>query len=202
MAAVGIRLLGGLFAGNGVDHPGLIADVTPPEKRTRSMSYMGAAWNVGLIVGPFMGGVFARPSAGPIGFQLPLLISAGLFLASASSSSPSSSARAATRDMGTTFRPNRWAATGEAARHPVIGPADPAHLPGGLRLHRHRVGLRPLDPGRYGWGPQEIGWAFAIREPGGWPATCTFQFSGYTAYGMRSTNSATAVPMSPIRWVS
>ena len=44
-------LFGGLAAGNGAVVQGYIADVTPPEKRARQMSYQGAAWNVGLIVG-------------------------------------------------------------------------------------------------------------------------------------------------------
>ena len=82
-AAFAIRLLGGLFSGNGSIIQGYIADVTPPEKRTRQMSYMGAAWNVGLIVGPVDGRDVRPARAGPIGFQLPLFISAGLFLTSA-----------------------------------------------------------------------------------------------------------------------
>jgi MFS family permease len=125
------------------------------------MSYMGAAWNVGLIVGPFMGGVFARPSAGPIGFQLPLLISASLFLASAVFIALIVR-ESRTRDMGATFRPNRWAATGEASRHPVIGPLMLLTFLVGFAFTgiESIFGLWTLA--RYGWGPQEIGWAFAI----------------------------------------
>ncbi len=59
-AAFLIRLLGGLAAGNGAVIQGYIADVTPVEKRARQLSYQGAAWNVGLIVGPSIGGLFAH----------------------------------------------------------------------------------------------------------------------------------------------
>ncbi len=160
-AAVGIRLLGGLFSGNGSIIQGYIADVTPPEKRTRSMSYMGAAWNVGLIVGPFMGGVFARPSAGPIGFQLPLLISASLFLASAVFIALIIR-ESRERDLSASHRPNRWAATGEAARHPVIGPLMLLTFLVGFAFTGIESVFGLWTQVRYGWGPHEIGWAFAI----------------------------------------
>ena len=52
LAAFVIRFLGGLVSGNGAVIQGYIADVTPPEKRARMMSRQGAAWNVGMIVGP------------------------------------------------------------------------------------------------------------------------------------------------------
>ena len=161
MAAFAIRLLGGLFSGNGSIIQGYIADVTPPEKRTRTMSYMSAGWNVGLIVGPFMGGVFARPSAGPIGFQLPLFISASFFLAS-SVFIFLIIRESRARDLSNSHRPNRWAATGEAARHPVIGPLMLLTFLVGFAFTgiESIFGLWTLA--RYGWGPQEIGWAFAV----------------------------------------
>ncbi|MDP3298708.1 MAG: MFS transporter, partial [Phenylobacterium sp.] len=41
--ALAVRFLGGLASGNGSVIQGDIADVTPPEKRARRMSHMGAA---------------------------------------------------------------------------------------------------------------------------------------------------------------
>lgn len=156
-----IRLLGGLFSGNGSIIQGYIADVTPPERRTRTMSYMSASWNVGLIVGPFMGGVFARPSAGPIGFQLPLFIAASLFLASAVFILLIIRESRA-RDLTNSFRPNRWAATGEAARHPVIGPLMLLTFLVGFAFTGIESVFGLWTQARYGWGPREIGWAFAV----------------------------------------
>jgi MFS family permease len=158
-AAFGIRLLGGLFSGNGSIIQGYIADVTPPEKRTRSMSWMSAAWNVGLIVGPTLGGVFAKPSLGHVGFQLPLFVSAGLFGASALSIALFIR-ESRQRDLTNTFRPNRWAATGEAVRHPVIGRLMLVTFLVGFAFTgiESIFGLWTQD--RYGWGPREIGWAF------------------------------------------
>ena len=157
--AFGIRLLGGLFSGNGSIIQGYIADVTPPERRTRSMSWMSAAWNVGLIVGPFLGGVFAKPSLGHIGFQLPLFISAGLFGTSAVCIALFIR-ESRQRDLSATFRPNRWTATGEAARHPVIGRLMLLTFLVGFAFTGIESIFGLWTQARYGWGPREIGWAF------------------------------------------
>ncbi|WP_337187890.1 MFS transporter [Phenylobacterium sp.] len=154
-----IRLAGGLFSGNGSIIQGYIADVTPPERRTRAMSWMGAAWNVGLIVGPFLGGVFAKPSLGPIGFQLPLFISAGLFLTSAVFIALFIR-ESRQRDLTNTHRPNRWAATGEAVRHPVIGRLMLVTFLVGFAFTGIESIFGLWAQERYGWGPREIGWAF------------------------------------------
>ena len=73
-----VRLLGGMASGNGAVIQGYIADVTPPEERTAKMSLLGAAYNIGFIVGPALGGLLAHPSAGHAGFRIPLLIASGL----------------------------------------------------------------------------------------------------------------------------
>jgi MFS transporter, DHA1 family, tetracycline resistance protein len=156
-----IRLGGGLFSGNGSVIQGYIADVTPPERRTRSLSYMGSAWNVGLIVGPLIGGAFARPELGPIGFQLPFFLSAGLFLACAllialfirESRAPDSEA---------VYRPNRWAATGEAARHPVIGRLMLVTFLVGFAFTGVEAMFGLWAAERYGWGAREIAYCFGV----------------------------------------
>jgi MFS family permease len=158
-AAFFIRLAGGLFSGNGSIIQGYIADVTPPEKRTRSMSWMSAAWNVGLIVGPGIGGIFAKPSMGHVGFQLPLFLSAGLFMTS-SLLIFLFIRESRQRDETNTFRPSRWAATGEAARHPVIGRLMLVTFLVGFAFTGIESIFGLWVDARYGWGPREIGWAF------------------------------------------
>ena len=158
-AAFFIRLLGGLFSGNGSIIQGYIADVTTPERRTRSMSWMGAAWNVGLIVGPFLGGVFAKPSLGHVGFQLPLFVSAALFGSSALAIALFIR-ESRQRDFSNTHRPNRWAATGEAVRHPIIGRLMLVTFLVGFAFTGVESIFGLWAQARYGWGPREIGWAF------------------------------------------
>lgn len=160
-AAFAIRLAGGLSSGNGAVVQGYIADVTPPEKRTRSLSYMSASWNVGLIVGPTLGGVFAQPSLGPIGFQLPLFMAAGLFATSAACIALFIRESRA-HDMTNTFRPNRWAALGEAVRDPVIGRLFLLTFLVGFAFTGIESIFGLWTQAKFGWGPREVGVAFAF----------------------------------------
>lgn len=159
--ALAIRFLGGLASGNGAVIQGYIADVTPPEKRTRTMSLMGAAWNVGLIVGPSLGGLFAHPEAGPIGFQIPLFIAAGLSAISALSI-VLFIRESRNRTPEITARPNRWAATGEAMRHPVIGRLMLLTFLVGFAFTGIESIFGLWTQARFGWGPREIGLCFAF----------------------------------------
>lgn len=55
-----------------------VADITAPEKRAKSYGLMGAAFGIGFVVGPAMGGLLS--SVGP---RLPFWVSAGLSLTNA-----------------------------------------------------------------------------------------------------------------------
>ena len=52
--AIVIRVIGGMAAGNGSVVQGYIADVTPMEHRAGRMAKLGAAYNLGFILGPFV----------------------------------------------------------------------------------------------------------------------------------------------------
>src|SRR5262249_9069246 len=56
------RLLDGLTGGNISTAQAYIADVTPPEDRAKSFGLIGAAFGLGFIVGPAVGGVLSRIS--------------------------------------------------------------------------------------------------------------------------------------------
>ena len=77
--------LGWLFAGriiSGITSASIstgfayIADVTPPEKRAASFGMLGAAFGIGFVLGPALGGML-----GEIGPRLPFWFSAALSLA-------------------------------------------------------------------------------------------------------------------------
>ncbi len=59
------RALDGITGGNLSVAQASIADVTKPEDRTKNFGMIGAAFGVGFIVGPFLGGVLADPSVLP-----------------------------------------------------------------------------------------------------------------------------------------
>jgi DHA1 family tetracycline resistance protein-like MFS transporter len=50
-----------------------VADVTPPEKRAQSFGLIGAAFGLGFILGPALGGAL-----GDVGLRLPYFVAAGL----------------------------------------------------------------------------------------------------------------------------
>lgn len=160
-AAFVIRFLGGLASGNGAVVQGYIADVTPPEKRAGRMAYIGAAWNVGLIVGPSVGGLFAHPNAGPIGFRIPLFIAAGLAATSALAVALFIR-ESRTHEEVDLARPNRWAAMGEVARSPIIKRLMLVTFLVGCAFTGIESIFGLWTNARFGWGPREIGVCFAF----------------------------------------
>jgi len=72
------RILDGATGGNISTAAAYIADVTPPEERSRGMGLIGAAFGIGLIVGPAVGGLISR-----ISLAAPFLFAAALAAANA-----------------------------------------------------------------------------------------------------------------------
>ena len=66
------RMIGGLTAGIISTANAYVADVTPPEKRAQGFGLMGAAFGLGFIIGPLLGGVL-----GSIDLRLPFWAAAG-----------------------------------------------------------------------------------------------------------------------------
>jgi|WetSurMetagenome_2_1015567.scaffolds.fasta_scaffold18899_4 MFS transporter, DHA1 family, tetracycline resistance protein len=67
------RAIGGITAGNLSTASAYVADVSSPAERSRNFTIIGAAWSLGLIVGPALGGLF-----GEISLNAPAYIAAGL----------------------------------------------------------------------------------------------------------------------------
>jgi len=72
------RILDGVTGGNISTAAAYIADVTPPEERSRGMGLIGAAFGIGLIIGPAVGGLMSR-----ISMAAPFLFAAALAAANA-----------------------------------------------------------------------------------------------------------------------
>jgi DHA1 family tetracycline resistance protein-like MFS transporter len=69
------RVIHGITAASFSTASAYIADVTTPENRAKSFGLIGAAWSVGFVVGPALGG-----SLGEIDLRLPFFVAAGLAL--------------------------------------------------------------------------------------------------------------------------
>jgi MFS transporter, DHA1 family, tetracycline resistance protein len=72
------RVISGITSASISTASAYIADVTPPEKRAASYGLLGAAFGVGFVLGPALGGVL-----GDLDSRLPFWVSAGLSLANA-----------------------------------------------------------------------------------------------------------------------
>ena len=72
------RVISGITAASFSTAAAYIADVTSPEKRAASYAIFGAAWGLGFVLGPFLGGVL-----GEINLRWPFWLAAALTLLNA-----------------------------------------------------------------------------------------------------------------------
>jgi DHA1 family tetracycline resistance protein-like MFS transporter len=155
-----IRFFGGMAAGNGSVVQGYIADVSPPEERAGRISRLGAAYNIGFILGPFAGGSLAKPSMGPAGFRIPLL--AASVLAACAALCVFLLVRESRERRVRGPQPSRWVMLGFAARHPVIGPLILLTFVVGFAF----AGIESVFPlwahARFHWQPRQVGFCFGI----------------------------------------
>ena len=70
------RVLTGIFAATVPTAMAYISDITPPEERARGMGIVGAAFGLGFIIGPALGGIVS----GFTGYRIPLMMAGGLSL--------------------------------------------------------------------------------------------------------------------------
>jgi DHA1 family tetracycline resistance protein-like MFS transporter len=69
------RIIAGLCGASITTASAYIADVSTPEKRAQNFGLIGAAFGLGFIIGPVIGGVFSQ-----FGTRVPFLIAGGLSL--------------------------------------------------------------------------------------------------------------------------
>ncbi len=69
------RLISGLFGGSFTTGAAYIADVSEPEKRAQNFGLIGAAFGLGFIIGPVIGGIL-----GQYGARIPFFAAAGFAL--------------------------------------------------------------------------------------------------------------------------
>lgn len=67
------RIIAGMCGASFTTASAYIADVSPPEKRAKNFGLLGAAFALGFIIGPALGGFL-----GALGLRVPFFISAGL----------------------------------------------------------------------------------------------------------------------------
>lgn len=159
--AIAVRLFTGLGAGNISTVQGYIADVTPPAERAGRMGMIGAAFGLGFIVGPGLGGLLAQPQMGHIGYQLPIFAAAALAaLASAGVAVFLKESRAKADPAAP--RPAFLAGLKDARANPVVSRVLLVTLiyMAGFSAMESVFGLWAED--RYAWGAREVGLSFMV----------------------------------------
>ncbi len=161
LAALAFRFVGGLAAGNISTIQGYMADVTPPERRAGRMGWLGAAFSLGFIVGPGLGGLLTHPDLGPLGFRLPLLVAAGMS-AIASVGVLLFVRESLAEAHPDTVHPGRFEALGEAMRHGVIRRVLLVSLiyMGAFACMESVFAL--WAQARFGWAPLQVGMNFML----------------------------------------
>jgi DHA1 family tetracycline resistance protein-like MFS transporter len=158
------RALAGVMAGNIAAAQAYIADVTPPDKRAHGMGLIGAAFGLGFILGPAIGGLLGGANPAAARFVGPGLAAAGLSLLAlifASVALPESLDAARRSRLAATRRPSRISSLAR-------GLADPH-----LRLTVILLflvtfvfaGMESVfalwSERSFGWGPAQNGYVFA-----------------------------------------
>lgn len=151
------RVVSGFAGGNISAAQAYVADITSPAERSRGMGIIGAAFGLGFIIGPALGGL----SAHYFGASAPGVVAAALSLGNFVSAyfvlpeSLKAEHRAA-RPMWD-FSP-----IGDALRHPRLAPLMLAWAIAPLAFSGYTVAL-PLWAGvTFGWREQQLGWFFTL----------------------------------------
>lgn len=153
------RIISGITGANITAASAYIADVSPPEKRAANFGLIGAAFGLGFIAGPALGGIL-----GDVGLRVPFMVAAGLTLVNWCYGVfvlPESLAPA-NRGTFSWSRANPIGSLLAMRRFPlVLGLAGTFFL-----LHVAQYGLHStwvLYTGyRYGWTPRQVGWSLAV----------------------------------------
>ena len=151
------RVVSGFAGGNISAAQAYIADITTPAERSRGMGVIGAAFGLGFIIGPAIGGL----SSHYLGPAAPGLVAAALSLinfVSAYIILPES-----LREEHRTVR-ETWdfSHIGGALRNPRLGPLMIAWAIAPFAFAGYSVAL-PLWAGVvFGWHEQQLGWLFTV----------------------------------------
>jgi len=148
------RLFAGAATANIAIAQAYIADVTPPEGRARGMGIIGAAFGLGFVLGPFLGGVLSGWSLAAPGFAAAAL--AALNGVAALVLLPEPQERSA--------RPHRAAlrAVFEELSRPGIRRLISIFFLAVLAFSAMEATFALLAAHRYGLAQRQVGWVFAF----------------------------------------
>src|SRR6516165_840709 len=158
----GARALAGACAGNIAAAQAYIADVTKPEDRAKGMGLIGAAFGLGFIIGPALGGFLAGNDPATADVETPALVAAALsFVALCGvvlllpESLP-----ADIRGLGGRAR-SRLDAIADVLRRPVLSRLIQIFFLVILAFAGMESTFALWAIEQFGWGPGQVGYVFA-----------------------------------------
>jgi DHA1 family tetracycline resistance protein-like MFS transporter len=159
------RLAGGAMAGNISTAFAYVADVTKPSNRTKGMGLIGAAFGLGFIFGPAIGGTLAGPDPLAADYRTPALVAAALSglalvltaLILKESLSPAARARQAAIPA-----PTRWRLFRIALARPSVGLLLAISFLATFVFAGMETTFAMWSRRSFGWGPEQNGYLFAF----------------------------------------
>jgi predicted MFS family arabinose efflux permease len=160
--AILIRFFSGLSSGNLSTIQGYVSDVSRPEQRATRMSMIFAAFSIGFVIGPFIGGILSHDSIDGNQFRMPM-IGAAILSAAATFGVMLFVRESRKRDAAappTTARADLGRAAHDALKSPTITRLILATLCYQAALAGLESTFALWVEKRYHWGPKEIGVVF------------------------------------------
>ncbi len=153
------RVLAGITGASFTTASAYIADVSPPDKRAQNFGLIGAAFGIGFIAGPALGGLL-----GAYGPRVPFWFAAGLagvnllygILVLPESLKPENRRRFAWREA------NPFGALKVLGQHPVVKGMAWSLLASNLAMQSLQSTWVLFMTSRFGWGTRENGFSLAV----------------------------------------
>lgn len=153
------RIIAGITAANITTATAYIVDVSPPEDRAKNFGLLGAAFGVGFVIGPAIGGLL-----GDYGLRVPFLVVAGVTLLNVfygyfilpESLAPENR------------RPFSWANANPVgslrglSKYPVALALASTIFFSGLAQNSLQSVWVLYTGFKYNWGPSDVGWSLAL----------------------------------------
>jgi DHA1 family tetracycline resistance protein-like MFS transporter len=155
------RALAGACAGNVAAAQAYIADVTKPEERAKGMGLIGAAFGLGFIIGPALGGLLAGNDPATADVETPAWVAAGLsLLALCGVALLLPESRPADQRGGGPSR-SRFAAILSVLGRPVLSRLILIFFLVILAFAGMESTFALWAVGQFGWGPRQVGYVFS-----------------------------------------
>jgi MFS transporter, DHA1 family, tetracycline resistance protein len=156
------RGLAGACAGNIAAAQAYIADITRPEERAKGMGLIGAAFGLGFIIGPALGGLLAGNDPATADVETPAWVAAGLsFLALAGVVLFLPESLPAERRVRPDARRHRFVAILDVLHRPVLSRLILIFFLVILAFAGMESTFALWAIEQFGWGPRQVGYVFA-----------------------------------------